>query len=100
MKRVRGLMLIVVAYSFWGCGTSGPKVTEERTVFLADPAFLKTYKLQCEQEHGTFCAKEISNDEYVAANLYSNTVTTTEYLLKCTKPKQTPAAKPECVFIK
>ncbi len=98
MKKHLGITLIIMS-SFWGCWNRGPMETEERTVFLTDPAFLKPYQQQCIQEHGTFCAKEISTDEKVAANLYSNTVTTTEYLLTCKKPKQTPAAKPECVPI-
>ena len=98
MKKHLSVTLIILS-SFWGCWNRGPIEAEERTVFLAHPDFLKPYKEQCIQQHGTFCAKEISDDEKVAVNAYSNMMTTTEYLLICKKPKQTPASKPECVPI-
>ena len=98
MKKHLSIIFVIMS-SFGGCGSRGPMETEERTVFLVDPAFLKPYKEQCIQQHGTFCAKEISTDEQIAANLYSNTITTTEYLLICKKPRQTPPPKPKCVPI-
>jgi hypothetical protein len=99
MKKGITLTFFIIMFSIAGC-KKAPMVKEERTVLLADPSYLKVYKQQCERQRGTFCAKIIDDDKSVAANLYSNKITTTEYLLTCTKPKQTPPSEPECVYIK
>ena len=99
MKKSMLSTFVIILFICGGCERT-PMVEEERTVLLADPSYLKVYKQQCERQRGTFCAKIIDKDKSVAANLYSNKITTTEYLLTCKKPKQTPPSEPECVYIK
>ena len=73
-------------------------VTEERTLFLASPEYLRGYKKECLSEGGTFCAKVVHEGSYSGANPYSDTLTNTEYLITCTKPKR-PKSTPACVAV-
>ena len=97
MKKKAVLLTYCMLLAFTGCGR-GPIEVEERTVLLADPAFLKEYKRECLAQRGKFCAKEVGT-KYVSGNLYSDMIYNTEYLITCTKPKNTKC-KPECVIVK
>ncbi|HHD84070.1 MAG TPA: hypothetical protein ENK93_04260 [Campylobacteraceae bacterium] len=72
---------------------------EEKVVYAVSPEYLSAYKRQCLEEGGiSFCAKRISDDDYVGANPYSDTLDTAKYLLTCRK-KKASKSEPECLTV-
>ncbi len=94
MKKSVVYAFVTIIFLISGC-KKGPVEVEERTVLLVDASYLKSYKDECRRQHGQFSYKTICDHRDVAANLYSNKLTTTEYLLICKKPKQT-TPPPSC----
>ncbi len=93
------LLIVACCGAKWYLDRQKSLYDEEKIVYLASPEFLHDYKVQCLEEGGvSFCAKRISDSDYVGANPYSDTLDTTKYLLTCRK-KKVSKSEPACVTV-
>jgi hypothetical protein len=93
------LLIVACCAAKWYIDYKKSFVDEEQVIYAVSPEYLSAYKRQCLENGGiSFCAKRISDKDYVGADPYSDTLDTTKYLLTCRK-KKSFTTEPECLTV-